>query len=421
MSDGWSSDADLGNALFTAATFTITRRMRRVAACLCACVATAAALAPANPYGWEETQPDGSAAGRLYLKGRPDESVFVVDQHKHPVVLDEDGWYVYGSTKTSNNTTTTTTTTTTTSLRGQSAQQERRRELYPTHYRVSPHSKPPRHLEQEVTSQQFPGVLVDNNSTDFLCQGQPQTQWCPTTQRLIGRNAEPPVTSGVGKVLVLLVRFSDHTDRALPTREDFEFLFNGKGTNDARAPTGTMQDFFRIQSLGNYNIDAHVEDWITAPFTEEYYSFGNYGLMNYFAQVAYGALTRMDQAGYDWSQLDEDDDGVLDNVVILHSGFVAEGGGRDCYNEKELGTHRIWSHATAVPDNQDAWYSSDRSVRLSRYCTTSALFGTSCEPDIQRVGVIGHEMLHTLGLPDMLGKPGTGVGIFDVMGEFVGW
>ena len=28
-------------------------------------------------------------------------------------------------------------------------------------------------------------------------------------------------------------------------------------------------------------------------------------------------------------------------------------------------------------------------------------------------------MLHMLGLPDILGNPGTGTGIFDVMGKFV--
>jgi hypothetical protein len=35
-----------------------------------------------NPYGWHETQLDGSAAGRLFLKGHPfnDKSrVYIVD------------------------------------------------------------------------------------------------------------------------------------------------------------------------------------------------------------------------------------------------------------------------------------------------------------------------------------------------------
>lgn len=373
------------------------------------------ALAPANPYGWDEKQPDGTGAGRLYLKGHPldeDAGVYMVDQHDHPVVMDKEGWYVYGSLSNNQNNTTPA------SLRGRAGHDRQRRRsllIQPTEHRISPDSVPPRHLFQ-VTARNFPGILRQDPSVDFLCQGQEPSPWCPNNKRLIGRNALPPKTWGTQKVLVLLVRFKDHEDRELPSKEDFEFLFNGEGTSDARAPTGTMQDFFRTQSLGRYNIDAHVEDWITAPHDERHYSFGNYGLINYFAKVAYEALDRMDARGQDWQRFDEDEDGVIDNVVILHSGFVAEGGGTDCYNNKPHGVHRIWSHATSVPDNQEAWYSSDRSVRIGRYCTTSALFGT-CDLDIQRVGVVGHEMLHTLGLPDMLGKPGTGVGIFDTMGK----
>ncbi len=390
--------------------------MRRLfLATLYAIVSTSCcALAPMNPYGWDEKQPDGSAAGKLFLKGHPfneESGVYMVDQHGHPVVMDDKGWYVYASVNENRNKTSL--------LRGGAPGQERRQGLvpfHPTEHVISPESKPPRHLVEQVTSLNFPKILEQNASTHFLCQGQEPSPWCPNNQKLLGRNALPPKTRGTTKTLVLLIRFSDHEDRDLPSREDFEFLFNGKGTNDDRAPTGTMQDFFATQSLNSFTIEAHVEDWITAPFDEEHYSFGNYGLVNYFAQCAYGALDQMEKRGEDWSRFDQDGDGTLDSVVILHSGFVAEGGGTDCYNNKPQGVHRIWSHATSVPDNQDAWYSADDSVRISSYCTTSALFGT-CEANLQRVGVIGHEMLHTLGLPDMLGKPGTGVGIFDVMGK----
>jgi M6 family metalloprotease-like protein len=159
-----------------------------------------------------------------------------------------------------------------------------------------------------------------------------------------------------------------------------------------------------------------VQDWIVAPYTEDYYSFDNFAMTAFFAKCAYGALDRMDAEGTDWSIYDQDGDGVLDAVVILHSGYVAEGGGTDCINNKTHGDHRIWSHATSVQDNSDAWHSADRSVRIGVYSTSSAVRGT-CGSDIQRIGIVGHEMLHMLGLPDLLGRPGTGVGIWDVMGQ----
>lgn len=89
----------------------------------------------------------------------------------------------------------------------------------------------------------------------------------------------------------------------MPPKEDIEFLFAQEGTDDPRAPTGTMRDFFRrLQSLGQYSVDAHVEDWINAAETEEFYSFGNFGLTNQFAQVCYVALDRMDRAGVEWEE-----------------------------------------------------------------------------------------------------------------------
>ena len=93
--------------------------------------------------------------------------------------------------------------------------------------------------------------------------------------------------------------------------------------------------------------------------------------------------------------------------------------GTDCNNNKPHGPHQIWSHAPTASINQYTWYSSDSSVRIGWYSTTSAIFGT-CGSELQRIGAIGHEMLHMLGLPDMLGNPGMGVGIYDIMGMMWG-
>lgn len=155
-----------------------------------------------------------------------------------------------------------------------------------------------------------------------------------------------------------------------------------------------------------------MENWFVAPETEEYYSFGKNGITPNFAQCAYGVLDRMDEDSFHFSEYDQDGDDVIDNVIILHSGYVAEGGGTDCINNKTLGNHRIWSHAM----NNQGWTSSDRSIQLGEYSTTSAVFGT-CGSNIARVGIVGHEHLHTLGLPDLLRAAGRGVGLYDVMGN----
>jgi M6 family metalloprotease-like protein len=93
------------------------------------------------------------------------------------------------------------------------------------------------------------------------------------------------------------------------------------------------------------------------------------------------------------------------------------GGGRQ---QLVHGNHRIWSHATCVLDHHNSWYSSDGSMQIGLYSTMLAVQGTRGS-DIQRIGIIGHEMLHMLGLPDLLGKLRTGVGTWDVMGHCWGY
>ena len=366
------------------------------------------ALAPANPHGWDEYQPDGTPAGRLYLKGHPFDGsgVYTVDQHQHPVVRDEDGWYVYGSLNT-------------TSAAADNDERQRRQLWVPTQHRIGPDSKPPRHLLEQ---QRFiPPVVLSKEFEDFQCAGLYHSFFCRNQPKYVGRAASNALNFGTTKTIVILVKFSDHAGRTMPPKSDYEFLFNSNEQDEDRTPTGSVNHFMELQSLRQYSIEAHVQDWIVAPNNEEYYSYRMNGLTALFAKCSYEALRKMDEAGTDWSQYDRDGDGVLDSVVIMHSGFSAEGGGDDCINGKPLGAHRIWSHRTAMGENRDAWYSKDRSVRIGSYAATSAVHGF-CGHNITRIGVVGHEMLHILGLPDLLGKggAGSGVGLYDVMGMMWG-
>jgi hypothetical protein len=153
------------------------------------------------------------------------------DENDHPVVIDNDRWYVYGSASTNS----------TAHLRGL----DRWRQLwYPSAYQVTPNSTPPRHLQEEIWARLFPSVAVEKPDADFLCENQQHSPWCPNNPPLLGRSADLPMTKGVSKTIVVLVRFSDHTDRPMPPKEDIEFLFNHEGDDDERAPTGTLWDFF---------------------------------------------------------------------------------------------------------------------------------------------------------------------------------
>ena len=101
---------------------------------------------------------------------------------------------------------------------------------------------------------------------------------------------------------------------------------------------------------------------------------------------------------------------------MLHSGFAAEIGGRDCYNSRGH-EHRIWAHA--LSSQTDNWVSARTGIAANGYCVSTAVRG-HCQSRPARIGVTTHEMLHVYGLPDLndgarSGPTGRGVGEFDIM------
>merc|ERR1712029_278842 len=106
---------------------------------------------------------------------------------------------------------------------------------------------------------------------------------------------------------------------------------------------------------------------------------------------------------------DLDNDGNIDGIAFLHSGYGAETQKPDCNGVDH--TDRIWSHKWMMtPD----WTSND-GVTVARYHISPALWG-SCGSEIGRIGVIAHATGHFFGLPDLYdGKHGSGIGSFCLM------
>lgn len=158
-----------------------------------------------------------------------------------------------------------------------------------------------------------------------------------------------------------------------------------------------------------------MKDWIPTDDTELHYSFGRSGLTRDLSRALHPVLRVLDALGEDFSQFDQDGDGVLDSVVFLHSGFPAEVGQWDCYNGR-VSSQRIWSHA--VSTYNDEWRSFDGKYKLGGYMVASALRGT-CGYKLARIGVPTHEFIHTWGIPDIYDTAGdwigNGCGHYDIM------
>ena len=211
--------------------------------------------------------------------------------------------------------------------------------------------------------------------------------------------------------LIVLVRWSNHVDRDLPTRDELDILYQGdENSPDAQEviPTGSVQKWFDVNSYGKFQHDFVLTDWTTTNGTEAYYADGRQGLPsgpnhdltdNPQLRWAYHyVLEQLDASGFDFSPFDVDGDGFLDSVQFLHSGYPASQPDPDC----ETGAtpdERIRAHAISDP-LENRWTSQNGRFQLGIYSTASAVRQT-CGANIARLGVITHELLHPLGLPDL--------------------
>ena len=218
--------------------------------------------------------------------------------------------------------------------------------------------------------------------------------------------------SGTVKNLVVLCKFSDHVFNT-HTREqaDYDVLFNTIGGDATLAPTGSVRDCFLENSYGTMTLASTVVAWVTLPQTQAYYANGSHGIAVAYPQNAQGmvedALDLVDPL-VDFGSFDDDNDGFVDAISFVHSGYGAETGGG--------GGNWIWSHRwTLWALSGGQWASSDLNgnsvaVKVSDYHTEPALWGTS-GTQISRIGVIVHETGHFFGLPDLYDTDGSSHGI----------
>lgn len=221
-------------------------------------------------------------------------------------------------------------------------------------------------------------------------------------------------------ILVLLLQWEDTSTQDLIDPSEVEALWSSE-IRSPMAPSGSISSFFRINSYGKHEIEAHVVPWMKTIGTETSFANAESGLSSDvdIRKAIEPLLEQLDEMGFDWSQYDQDFDGFIDSLVVLHSGYNAELGSRECRAGNDFRS-RIWSHSQGpLPTS---WRSKNYNVGLGGYTITSAYRGT-CGNKIARIGVILHELLHSFGLPYLydLSQPQIkggamgGAGHYDIM------
>lgn len=198
-------------------------------------------------------------------------------------------------------------------------------------------------------------------------------------------------STGKRKLLVLLVNYSDTQNRY--SRQAIQDMM----TKENYGGIGSLRDYYLEQSYGKLDLDITVSDWITLPKTK-----GTYGADG-AATMIYDALSQLTQT-LDLKQFDNDGDGILDGLAVIHQGTGAEAS-QDASD--------IWSHSSII------YGQTFNGVTVRRY---------TIEPEInyhtqklQNIGVIAHEFGHALGAPDFYDTDYTtsgefnGTGIWDLL------
>ena len=327
-------------------------------AVLMACVPSAFAVS-ANPNSFREVQPDGTV---VTLRVRGDEHFNWTEDSAGYTVIHQKGWYKY-------------------------ARLNPQGRLVPTGLKVG--------LNNPRAYGLHKGILPSAAQRAASAKG--------SAARSGSSSAQGITPSGSIRNLVVLIQFSNHAGRALPSSSDIDVLFNAPGGDPELAPTGSVRDVYLQNSYGQMELNSDVSSWITVSGSEQYYANGQSGDHTLWEALR-EALDTLDQT-VDFGQYDMNNDGFIDSIAFLHSGYGAESGGTDA--DGTSSSNRIWSHRWSI---QNPAWTSNEGVQVSNYHISPALWGTAGS-DIGRIGVIAHETGHFFGLPDLYDTDGGGSGI----------
>ncbi len=191
------------------------------------------------------------------------------------------------------------------------------------------------------------------------------------------------------KTLVILIDFPDKpytSGYVAGTAEKFDSLLFSDGRKN---PTGSMKEYYLENSYGNFVVEGRTLGWYRASQSYMYYTNycdGSYG----FGSYPNNAMRLVEEAvmladpDIDYSKYDNDGDGYVDGIFVVHAGAGCEVSGNVC---------DIWSHMSGIPPIQlDGVYINVYSMEPEEYPRNYGL---------SPIGVFCHEFGHVLGLPDL--------------------
>lgn len=197
---------------------------------------------------------------------------------------------------------------------------------------------------------------------------------------------------GTKKGLVILVSYTDVKIQEKHTREVFDAMFNKEGYSD-NGHMGSVRDYFKAQSYGQFEIDFDVVGPYTLEHEMKYYGQNDPRQNNddmrvgtMIAEAVRLADNDVNYKNYDW-----DGDGEVDQVFVVYAGYgEASGDGLDdC----------IWPVEWWLSSSDYGRTLRMDGVTVNQFACSGELHGDS-GTQLGGIGTACHEFSHCLGLPD---------------------
>ena len=205
--------------------------------------------------------------------------------------------------------------------------------------------------------------------------------------------------------LLILVNFSDITFNERNNQLAFDSLANGENYTYNGA-TGSCKSYFEVQSNGQYSPEFDVIGPVTLPQTSAYYATNDtVGNDKYVVDFVVDACKAADEQGVDFSQYDNDNNGVVDFIYIIYAGYAESEGAPST----TMWPHN-WDLISALYfgySNMDEYYANSASDFKLPSFDGKLVNAYACSNELRKstdtragIGTICHEFSHVLGLPD---------------------
>lgn len=226
-------------------------------------------------------------------------------------------------------------------------------------------------------------------------------------------------TIGQHKALVILVEFSD---RGFTTVDGdpygyYNGMLNEKGFTYKNGAHGSARDYYDVCSSGKFAPEFDVIGPVTLPRETSYYGGNEIRTVN-GQQYLYTDVNMPDfvkdaceaaDPMVDFSQYDENHDGMVDNIYFFYAGYGEADTNRDDV---------IWPHAANLDSDWGTELQLD-GVKINRYACSNEIRGGSSPLVPVGIGTFVHEFAHVLGLADhydtSYASGRTGISDWDVM------